>query len=59
MNFISCGFFDDEALLSTHEVNEDFYDELRMADAIAEDHNPLTEEEIRAWQRVATQATYV
>jgi hypothetical protein len=51
--------FDDEALLSTHEVNEDFYDELRMAHVIAEDHNPLTEEEIQAWQRVATQATYV
>lgn len=51
--------FDDEVLLSTHEVSEDFYDDLQIADAIAEDHNPLTEEEIQAWQRVATQATYV
>jgi hypothetical protein len=51
--------FDDKANLSTHEVNEDFYDELRIADAIAEDHNPLTPEEVRAWQGIAAQATYV
>ena len=51
--------FDDSALLSTHEVNEDFYDELKISTAIAEAHKPLTEEEVQAWQRVATQATYV
>ncbi|MBB5460243.1 hypothetical protein [Paraburkholderia sp. Cpub6] len=51
--------FDDDALLSSHEVNDDFYDELKIANAIANDHNPLTEEEVQAWQRVATQATYV
>lgn len=51
--------FDDEALLSTHELSEDFYDGLRMANAIAEDHNPLTAEEVQAWQRVAAQASYI
>ncbi|WP_176082038.1 hypothetical protein [Paraburkholderia tropica] len=51
--------FDDEALLSTHVLSADFYDDLSMADAIAEDHNPLTAEEVQAWQRVAAQASLI
>jgi hypothetical protein len=51
--------FDDGAELSTHYLDDDIRDELQMAAAIAEDHDPLTQEEVRAWQSIAAQADYV
>ncbi|SDJ36668.1 hypothetical protein SAMN04487926_14540 [Paraburkholderia steynii] len=51
--------FDDEAHLSTHYIDDDIRHELQIANAIAEDHNPLTHEEIRAWQNTAATANYI
>ncbi|ALL67866.1 hypothetical protein K788_0001017 [Paraburkholderia caribensis MBA4] len=51
--------FDDKVELSTYYLDDDIRDELQLADAIAEDHNPLTQEEVRAWQSVAANADYV
>ncbi|WP_109479694.1 hypothetical protein [Paraburkholderia sp. C35] len=51
--------FDNEALLSSYEINDDVLDELQIASAIAEDHKPLTSEESHAWQRLAAQAEFV
>ena len=51
--------FDDKAGLSTYCLNDDIRDELQIACAIADDHNPLTQEEVRAWQSVAAHADYL
>ncbi|WP_156516801.1 hypothetical protein [Paraburkholderia caribensis] len=51
--------FDDEALLSSHHINDDLSDELQVANAIAEDHDPLTQEEVQAWQARAAEADYI
>jgi hypothetical protein len=51
--------FDDEAQLSTHYVDEDIRHELQIANAIAEDHDPLTHEEVLAWQNVAANANHI
>ncbi|WCM24166.1 hypothetical protein NDK50_25375 [Paraburkholderia bryophila] len=51
--------FNDKAGLSTYCLNDDIRDELQIACAIADDHNPLTQEEIRAWQGIAARADYL
>lgn len=51
--------FDDEAHLTSHNMDDDLRDEMRLADAIAEDHDPLTPEEKQAWRNIAANADYV
>ncbi|WP_143266391.1 hypothetical protein [Paraburkholderia caledonica] len=51
--------FDDCAELSTYCLNDDIRDELQIVSAIAEAHNPLTREEVLAWQSVAARADYL
>jgi hypothetical protein len=51
--------FDDEARVTSHFYSDDVNDAMCIAQAIADDHEPLTAEERRAWQSVAAQAKYI
>jgi hypothetical protein len=52
-------FFDDEPVVSQYYISDDLHEDMTGKNAIAEDHDPLTQEEVRAWQKVAAEASHV
>ncbi|QBR03612.1 hypothetical protein [Paraburkholderia pallida] len=51
--------FDDEPSVSQYYISEDLLEGMTQKNAIEEDHNPLTQEEVRAWQKVAAEASHL
>lgn len=51
--------FDDEPVVSQYRICDDLIEQMTETNAIEEDHHPLTQEEVQAWQRVAAEATHI
>jgi hypothetical protein len=50
--------FDDESVVSQYYISDDLHENMTKTNAIEEDHNPLTQEEVQAWQKVAAEASH-
>lgn len=51
--------FDNAPVVSQYYISEDLFESMTKNDAIEEDHNPLTQEEIEAWKRIAAEAKHI
>jgi hypothetical protein len=51
--------FDDESVVSQYYFSEDLNESMMVTNGIEDDHKPLTQEEVKAWQKVAAEASHI
>lgn len=51
--------FDDKSVVSQYYFSDDLNESLMVASGIEDDHKPLTQEEVKAWQKVAADASHI
>lgn len=51
--------FDDKSVVSQYYFSDDLNESLMVTSGIEDDHNPLTREEVKAWQKVAAEASHI
>ncbi|WP_144141185.1 hypothetical protein [Paraburkholderia sp. BCC1884] len=51
--------FDDESVVSQYYFSDDLNESMMVTNGIEDDHNPLTQEEVKAWQKVAAEASHI
>lgn len=51
--------FDDKSVVSQYYFSDDLNERMMVASGIEEDHKPLTQEEVKAWQKVAAEASHI
>lgn len=50
---------DDESVVSQYYFSDDLNESMMVTNGIEDDHNPLTQEEVKAWQKVAAEASHI
>jgi hypothetical protein len=51
--------FDDESVVSQYYFSDDLNESMMVTNGIEDDHKPLTQEEVKAWQKVAAEASHI
>lgn len=51
--------FDDKSVVSQYYFSDDLNERMMVASGIEDDHKPLTQEEVKAWQKVAADARHI
>ena len=51
--------FDDQSVVSQYYISDDLNESMMVTSGIEDDHKPLTQEEVKAWQQVAADASHI